>query len=269
MVNLKSLASLLISTALGLWLSGCASGKLADAAGKECSAGDFVQASEAKVSPWIKTLVTDFSKTDIKDSRDWSISTWGNANRTHSTDNLWREGDTLVLKVTGGTPPGQTTTGAEMVSSSRDFLYGSYRVVMKTPVEPGTVSGFFYYLSDESEIDIEFLSIDNWRNSVNLTVHKKLGPLSHQEVKLGFDPTKDFHEYRFDWYPDRVRFYVDGKLLVEMTPDIATIPSRPGHIMLNHWTLSDPGWGAGPPVKDALLYIKRIELHYGKLRHCV
>jgi hypothetical protein len=32
--------------------------------------------------------------------------------------------------------------------------------------------------------------------------------------------------------------------------------------MLNHWTLSDPGWGGGPPINDAFMYVKYIEIYY-------
>jgi hypothetical protein len=35
-----------------------------------------------------------------------------------------------------------------------------------------------------------------------------------------------------------------------------------GRLMVNHWTLSDPGWGGGPPIGDAFMYIKYIEIYY-------
>lgn len=214
-------------------------------------------------SPWANSLVTDFGTTGIIGNPNWYISTWGSANRTHSADNLWREGDSvLVMKVTGGTPLGQTTTGAEIVTTSNRYLYGSYRILWKTSVEPGTVNGFFYYLNDQSEIDIEIMGSENAQGLVHFTVHKVINGNSHVQLPMGFDPSKAFHEYRFDWLKDRVEFYVDGKLLATLSPPAINVPYQPGYIMLNHWSLSDPGWGGGPPVRDALMYVKWIDLRY-------
>src|SRR6185295_8676025 len=113
-------------------------------------------------TPYTKCQATDFSKEDIFNNAKWTISTWGNANRTHSLANLWVKDGILAMKVNGGTPKGQTTTGAEFASTKTNFLYGSYRTMAKTATEPGTVnSPLFYYLSDTSEIDVEILSQDN------------------------------------------------------------------------------------------------------------
>jgi beta-glucanase (GH16 family) len=212
-------------------------------------------------TPYKTCQSTDFSKENIFDNPKWQISTWGNANRTHSPDNLWVANGVLAMKVTGGTPKGQTTTGAEF-SSTKTFLYGSFRTTARTSTEPGTVnSPLFYYLSDTSEIDVEILSQDNPQRLVNYTIHENnMGPLTHQVYKAAFDPSADFHEYRFDWSPAGVTYYIDGKPTgVTLT---GNVPYRAGRLMVNHWTLSDPGWGGGPPLNDAFMYVKYIEIYY-------
>jgi hypothetical protein len=205
---------------------------------------------------------TDFSKEDIVGNSKWSISTWSSANRTHSTSNVWVRDGALVMKVDGGTPPGQQTTGAEIVTTKGDFLYGSFRALAKTSAEPGTVnSPIFYYLSDTSEIDVEILSQQTAQHLVNYTIHENnKGADTYRLYDAGFDPSADFHEYRFDWTPQGVTYFIDGN------PTGVTLngntPYQPGAIIVNHWTLSDPGWGGGPPVNDALMYVRYFEFYY-------
>jgi hypothetical protein len=73
---------------------------------------------------------------------------------------------------------------------------------------------------------------------------------------LPFDPTAAFHEYRIDWAPDLVKFYVDSVLVHTMNQNI---PTEPGSLFLNHWSNGSPGWSGGPPTETAsmtLLYVK-------------
>ena len=78
-------------------------------------------------------------------------------------------------------------------------------------------------------------------------------------AQLGFKPDEGFHEYRFDWSPDAVKFYADGKLLKTMTE---SIPSSPGHITLSHWSNGDPAWSAGPPETDAILTVEYLKAYF-------
>jgi hypothetical protein len=205
---------------------------------------------------------TDFATESIVGNPKWEISTWSIPNRTHSASNVWVQDGVLVMKVNGGTTPGAQTTGAEIATTKTDFLYGSYRALAKTAAEPGTVSSpIFYYLSDTSEIDVEILSVENPKKLVNFTIHENnKGANTYKLYAAGFDPSADFHEYRFDWSPQGVTYFIDGKPTgVTLT---GNTPYRPGRIMVNHWTLSDPGWGGGPPVHDAFMYIKHFEFYY-------
>lgn len=51
-------------------------------------------------------------------------------------------------------------------------------------------------------------------------------------VDLGFDASKGFHTYAFDWQPGYIKWYVDGVLKHTATTNI---PSTPGKIMMNLW----------------------------------
>lgn len=59
----------------------------------------------------------------------------------------------------------------------------------------------------------------------------------HEYVyRLGFDASEDFHEYGFDWQPDSITWYVDGKAVYRATTNI---PSHEGQIMMNLWNVAD------------------------------
>jgi endo-1,3-1,4-beta-glycanase ExoK len=58
--------------------------------------------------------------------------------------------------------------------------------------------------------------------------------------QLTFDPSADFHTYRFDYDPGVVRFYVDGALQKTWTDGA---PDASMKLFLNTWF---PNWLEGP-----------------------
>jgi beta-glucanase (GH16 family) len=79
-------------------------------------------------------------------------------------------------------------------------------------------------------------------------------------VNLTFDPTDGFHEYRFDYLQDRVRFYADSQLLAEMTG--SAVPTSPGHLILQHWSNGNPLWSGGPPEEDATMTVSYVKAYF-------
>ena len=77
--------------------------------------------------------------------------------------------------------------------------------------------------------------------------------------QLPFSPDDGFHEYRFDWSPDAVKFYADGVLLQTMNK---SIPTSPGHITISHWSNGDPRWSGGPPEEDAITTISYFKAYF-------
>ena len=124
--------------------------------------------------------------------------------------------------------------GAEYRSQSR-YGYGFYSVKMKAASCSGVISSFFLYCGRPwDEIDIEFLGNDTTKVQFNYYTKGKGG---HEYVyDLGFDASTDFHEYAFDWQPDSITWYVDGKAVYKATDNI---PATPGNIMMNIWNVAD------------------------------
>lgn len=82
----------------------------------------------------------------------------------------------------------------------------------------------------------------------------------YQRVNLPFDPTENFHEYRFDLIPGIVRFYADSILLAEMQGE--EVPSVGGHLILQHWSNGNPLWSGGPPETDAVLSVSYVKAYF-------
>ena len=180
----------------------------------------------------------------------WNRSSWTNDNRTHSPDNVWIEDSVLVLKLSGS-QPGELPVCAEITSKRSDFHYGSYSASIKTTDKAGAVVGWFVYLgSPLNEIDIEFLTQDI--THVHFTLHHIDVGVDYDKVPIDFDPSTGFHEYRFDWYADRVEYFIDGEHLSTLTNRVPDLPCK---IMLNHWSGNIPGWGGPAPQEDVFMYV--------------
>ncbi|KAK4204359.1 concanavalin A-like lectin/glucanase domain-containing protein [Triangularia verruculosa] len=156
---------------------------------------------------------------------------------------------------------------AEIDTRRLDMYWGTFRASMKMTKEKGTCAAFFWYFNDTQEIDMEFLSkdFDKSNNSypVNLVLQSREAVLNGYDAAatsnfvkayLPFDPTEDFHEYRIDYLPGRVYFYVDGGLLAKI--DGPAVPSSAGHLILQHWSNGNRLWSGGPPGRDTSLVVR-------------
>lgn len=119
---------------------------------------------------------------------------------------------------------------------SREFYgYGRYEVSMKAIKNDGVVSSFFTYTGPTDnnpwdEIDVEILGKDTTKVQFNYFTDSRG---NHEYMHdLGFDAAEDFHTYAFEWYEDKIIWYVDG---VEVHRATDNIPVTEGKIMMNAW----------------------------------
>ncbi|GAB7357172.1 hypothetical protein MBLNU459_g8163t1 [Dothideomycetes sp. NU459] len=129
---------------------------------------------------------------------------------------------------------GQIRTGWD------DVVSGSIRTVAKGATNPGAVYGIFFYndnLYQEYETDIELLT--TWPNNVSVTKqyfaarNEKQYRLSQTNLTLSGDGSiSDWHEYRIDWIPGSVTFFIDGVNRLTKKTDV---PSGPGTWIWSSW----------------------------------
>ena len=158
------------------------------------------------------------------------------------------DGQNLRIKL-----PARSYEGGEVLTNSL-LGYGSYSARVKLPNAPGSITGFFLYRSPdyESEIDIEIYN-DSTRR-IMFTTYAGGRQTHTTTLPLPFDPTAGFHDYRFDYAPDAVTFYVDGQPMKTWNDGI---PQTSMHLMLNSWF---PVWLDGrKPKKTTYTYVDRID----------
>lgn len=167
----------------------------------------------------------------------------------------WTEpagGGRLFLRVPGG-----KREGGSLESVDTDFHYGRYRASIKASSTRGVVHGFFFYLDDDNEIDIELLTED--LSVVHFVCQPGPGrggaKAAYKPVRLWFNPAADYHEYGFDWRRDRVDFFIDRQKVETIN---VSMPKGMGRIILNNWP-GVKGWGgADPPRQDALMHVNWV-----------
>ena len=119
--------------------------------------------------------------------------------------------------------------------SKNFFGYGRYEVRMKALKNDGALSSFFTYTgpSDNNpwdEIDVEILGKDTTQVQFN---YFRDGKGNHEYMyDLGFDASKDFHIYAFEWHKDKIIWFVDGKKAHEVKE---AIPVTKAKVMMNAW----------------------------------
>ncbi len=139
------------------------------------------------------------------------------------------------------------------IQTRERFAYGVYEARMKTGTGSGLNAAFFTYIGPvhkqpHDEIDFEVLTKDPSKVQVNSYVDGK--PYNEKLVDVPGGAEKGFHDYAFVWEKDRLRWYVDGKLVHEVKGS-TPLPSRPQKIFFSLWgsdtldewmgTFADPG----------------------------
>ena len=124
------------------------------------------------------------------------------------------------------------------LQSREYYLHGYFEASMRVPSGAGIVTGFFTWErpggnATWEEIDIEFMGAR--AQMMELTYHLH-GFSSQETIELGFDPSQAFHTYGFEWTPDALRWYVDNRMVREVTDARVQQMRRPQRFFINLWS---------------------------------
>lgn len=136
------------------------------------------------------------------------------------------------------------------IQSRELYGYGTYEVRMRAARGPGLVSAFFTFTGPaqgtnrpHDEIDIEHLGKSP--RLVQLNHFAKGKSAKGFDAEIGLDGTERAIDYAFEWLPDSIRWFVDGRLVHEAhRAKGAAIPSHPGKICLSLWNGTGDGMRA-------------------------
>ena len=212
--------------------------------------GDAIQLAHREQQGSFQILhSSDFKHFDSLDVNLWNKSSHRLGKSYLNTNNVDFNNGHARIRI-----PAETLAGGEF-SSTLQFKYGTYRASMLLPHVPGAITGFFLYQGPSGandEIDIEIYNDGNWQIEFTTWLH---GIETNTVTKpLKFDPSAGYHEYRIDFYPQEVSFFVDGRLLQRYT---SGLPTEAMKLLVNTWF---PDWLPGvPPSTDKYTYVDWIQ----------
>ncbi|OCJ15116.1 1,3-1,4-beta-glycanase [Rhizobium sp. AC44/96] len=208
------------------------------------------------------SFVENFDKLDRS---AWYVSDgWNNGahqNCTWSKNQVKVEGGSLHLSFTEGQSKDRKYLCGEIQTTKR-YGYGTYEARMKAGTGSGLNSAFFTYIGpadkkDHDEIDFEVLGKNTSQVQVNQYVKAKGG--NEKLVPVGSKADEGFNDYAFVWEPGRLRYYLNGRLVQDVT-DPSKIPTNPQKIFFSLWgtdTLSN--WmGRFAYTQPATLEVERL-----------
>lgn len=138
----------------------------------------------------------------------------------------------------------KTYKGAEY-RTKEAFTYGKFETRMKPAGKEGMLASFFTYheitnTSEWNEIDIEILG--RYTNDVQFNPITK-GQVNHVSHALtSFNPALDYHDYGFEWTPDYVAWFIDGKEVHRQTGAHIQTLDLPQKLMMNVWNPDYENW---------------------------
>jgi hypothetical protein len=141
------------------------------------------------------------------------------------------------------TPVREFTSAA--LCSRRPYLYGRFVAEVRPSGSTGVITGVFLHRnSPRQEIDIEFLGRDTRRMLVNVFYNPGVDGTKMEYgyrgtptlIDLGFDASKDFHQYEIEWRPNSICWRVDGHVVYERVNwDPTLVPHLPMQFHVNIW----------------------------------
>ncbi len=188
------------------------------------------------------TLEPLFDELDQLDGALWNPSdNYANGPIFHCgwrKDNTIFAGGKLALRVDNlGCPEkcsGRPYASGELQSKNK-YGYGRYEARMKPAKLNGAMSGSIFTYNDkpQDEIDIEFIGKDPTIFQSNYFTG---GVGQHgSDIQLGFDATESFHDYAFEWRPNSITWFVDGKPVHREDGSRGPLPQAAGAFVLNVW----------------------------------
>jgi len=139
----------------------------------------------------------------------------------------------------------QSYRGAEL-RTHESFTYGRFEARYKAAWGTGVLSNFFTYhdfsscCNEWNEIDFEILG--RYDDDVQTTTITPGQRIQNSHTQLNFSPTDSFYTYAFEWTPDYVAWFVDGKEIYRQTGEHISTLEYGQKLMMNIWAAEWESW---------------------------
>lgn len=176
----------------------------------------------------------DFSTLD---RARWSVSNgWVNGpehNCGWSSANVRRGKNAIILVLNNRRSANRPHSCGE-VQTRKAYHLGTFEARMRVASASGVVTAFFLYSrlpsGEDEQIGISIAGNDPTK--IVLT-HSAVGRgVSRKSIELDYDASTTTADYAFQWQPDVLRWFVNGRLVHEVAGMKAPIPSRPSKLFL-------------------------------------
>lgn len=227
----------------------------------------FTNCSESADLRKEATFREDFSNQKLS-AFIWGFPTFSLYKFKADPDMVWNKNGVNYLKL--GLSESDIYPSGFIYAKER-FRYGSYSARIMVSGTPGAVASFFTcteiakIFSDGTHDEIDFEFITAKPHSVLMTTwYLATGMEGGQQTPthksfLWEDPDFDirqWHVYRFDWYQDRVEFFIDGNKVWTSTE---AIPKRSMQIALHMYTIDTWEEVQYPPEGEVLQMTDWVE----------
>jgi len=225
------------------------------AVGVLCIGLTAVQAgpAHAQEAPRIATGASFFDDFSRIDRKRWYVSHGWNNGPNHGC--AWSASNNRLTpphgvdQILDDRPAVERPYSCGELQSMEFYGYGTYEVRLRSIDASGVVTGFFVYTGPphgagkrHDEIDFEFMGRSPGQVQLNYFAAGQGG--HERNIDLGFNAGTTINDYAFQWTPDSIRWFVNGKLVheVKRKADEAW-PFEPGKIYLSIFTaIGMEGW---------------------------
>ncbi|KAF9139280.1 hypothetical protein BGX30_008167 [Mortierella sp. GBA39] len=122
----------------------------------------------------------------------------------------------------------------ELIHKRHNLGYGRYSIDMIASNTVGQVTSFFLIANEVSEIDIELTGLNNRVGWMNVWHDHKQNPVA---IDLPFDASEGWHNYAFEWLPNRIVWFVDGQVVLNRSDITTARPEDANYkLAINSWT---------------------------------
>ena len=188
----------------------------------------------------------------------------------------------LTARPATGLSQGRTYTSGRVQSNGKgDFTYGKFEASIKLPTGQGSWPAFWMLPSRDnvdwpSRGEIDIMEAINLGGAGGSTIHGTAhwgDPHTYLGGSANLSDIDDFHTYTVEWYPDEIRWFLNGNQYYRLTQDQWFSSDAPNDVNAPfdqdfHMILNFAVGGQWPGNSDGTNFPRQMEVDYVRVYQC-